>query len=505
LAAVTSPSTGLVPVHIGQPEPSSEQGHLSAAEHEQVRNVFRDQERLRVPGDLDWAKHGLQPRWLGMETSDCAITIEPGYFTGHGLDERRRFIAGAAQRGETALVVTSIGNADGDDPRRPTASFDASVRLADLYTSVGGRRLPAGARPTIAPDLNPADRDLAIRLLTRPQAAPWWTLHLHGMTTIRGDGFGGETQHPAQGQLEPILIDALGDPVVAAWVPSDGSQRWYVLPDGLAWDNVLGWLMHRALPQYAPDVLRRVRSPHFTDPDLQTNDEDAARNALAELEERYALEHERLEQELHEAEAKATPIRYGLLYGSGTELVDAVATVLKDAGLDVVDLDADLGATQSADLLVSAPSASRRLVEIKGSGGPAREDLVSYLVRHLQTWPELRPDLPVDGGVLVVNHQHKVHPTERTEHVYARPEFVETLPVQVLSSLQLFRWWRVQDWTAIRTAILGAGPTPVEVTGTTTVSSQRPAAAQAASISPEPARPAARTGRRAWWGGSRRG
>ncbi|MDT5024675.1 MAG: hypothetical protein QOE61_1101 [Micromonosporaceae bacterium] len=263
-----------------------------------------------------------------------------------------------------------------------------------------------------------------------------------------------------------------------------------MLPDGLAWDNVLGWLMHSALPQYAPDVLRRARSPHFIDPELQTRDETAARTALTELEEGYALERGQLEQELQEAEAKAAPIRYGLLYGSGSELVEAVAAVFTAAGLAVVDLDADLGATQSADLLVSAPGADRFLVEIKGSGGPAREDLVSHLVRHLQTWP----DLPVAGGVLVVNHQHKLHPTERTEQVYARPEFVGTLPVLVVSSLQLFCWWRVRDWAAIRTAILGADPVPAGGIAASPVLTQAPVAAQKASSPPESARPTARAG-----------
>ena len=66
--------------------------------------------------------------------------------------------------------------------------------------------------------------------------------------------------------------------------------------------------------------------------------------------------------------------------------------------------------------------------------GNARENLVSSLVRHLQTWPQLRGDLPVAGGVLVVNHQHKLHPAERAEQVYARREFVETLPVPAVST-----------------------------------------------------------------------
>jgi len=36
-----------------------------------------------------------------------------------------------------------------------------------------------------------------------------------------------------------------------------------------------------------------------------------------------------------------------------------------------------------------------------------------------------------------------------------RPEFVASLPVTVLSTMDLFNWWRLNNWTAVRTAILG--------------------------------------------------
>lgn len=457
---MSSSSTGLVPVHIGQPEPGSDRERMQLAMQQHQRDVGGHEPAPRVPADLAWERHGLQPRWLGMESSDCAIAIEPGVFHNRGAAERDRFLAGAARRGELALVVTVIGDADADGGgwRNPLFAYDASVSTADTYTRITGRRLPTGTRPEIAPNLSPADRDLAIRLLSRPATAAWWALELHGTTTMRGDGYGGPTDHPAQGSLEPILVDSLGDPVVAAWVSPAGDQRWYVLPDSVAWDNVLGWLIHSALPQHAPAVLRRARSPHFVDPDLQTGDELTARTALSDLEARYALERAHLEQELREAEQQAAPVRYGLLYGTGSELVEAVAAVLTAAGLSVVDLDAELGATQSADLLVSAAGFGRRLVEVKGVGGPAQESLVGFVQRHLDTWPQLRPDQPVAGGVLVVNHQHKLPPAERSSQVYARPEFVAALPVPVVSSLQLFHWWRRRDWSAIHAAILGVEP-----------------------------------------------
>jgi hypothetical protein len=81
---------------------------------------------------------------------------------------------------------------------------------------------------------------------------------------------------------------------------------------------------------------------------------------------------------------------------------------------------------------------------------------VEALERHLSTWPALRPAEPLNGpGVLVVNHQHRLHPDERSATVYARPEFVSSLKALVLSSWQLFTWWATDDWEAIRSSVLG--------------------------------------------------
>jgi hypothetical protein len=319
--------------------------------------------------------------------------------------------AAPQRRGELALVVAVIGNVNDDGPRSLLSSFDSSVDLGDIYTSVDGRRLPQGTWPEMVPGLNRADRDLALRLLNRQANRPWWSLHLSGAHLIRGDG-SGEEHHDPKGQLQPILVDALGDPVAAVWIPPAGDQRWYIIPDATEWDNTLDWLIQRALPEYVPDALRRARSPHFVDPDLQTTSERAARQALEELDARYAEERLPLDQTLREAETHARPARYGLLYGTGDELVHAVAQVLADAGLRTVDLDKELEGTRSADLLVGADGPPWCLVEVKSATGAAPEHLVGSLERHLATWPQLRPEQPVTGGVLVVNHQHRQHPPE---------------------------------------------------------------------------------------------
>lgn len=52
-------------------------------------------------------------------------------------------------------------------------------------------------------------------------------------------------------------------------------------------------------------------------------------------------------------------------------------------------------------------------MEVKSVSGNASEKLVEAIRRHLQTWPRVRPAEPVGGGVLIVNHQHKLDPDER--------------------------------------------------------------------------------------------
>jgi hypothetical protein len=438
--SVSSPAHGLVPVHIGQPVPGSEQ-----------EKGWRLPQR--VPDELGWQKHGLEPRWLGMESSDCAVALQPGFYASGGASERDRFLAGAQRRGEIALVVAVIGDVTESGSHNPLSWYDSSVNLSDIGTNLNGRRAPAGSQTELVPGLSAADRDLALRLRTRPGGSPWWSLHLSGSHWERGDGSGSEHYEP-QGRLEPILVDRLGEPVAAVWVPPSGMERWYIIPDATNWDTVLDWLMQQALPEYAPQALRRVRSSHFVDPDLQTADELAARQGLADLEAHYAEEKLHFERALHEAQTRAEPVRYGLLYATGAQLVQAVAQVLTDAGLRTLDLDQELGGTKSADLLVTADGPVWRLVEVKSASGAAPEQLVGDLQRHLTTWPQLRPE-PVTGGVLIVNHQHRLPPSERTAEIYSRPEFVGSLTETVVSTVQLFNWWRAGERTTIRSTVLG--------------------------------------------------
>ena len=187
------------------------------------------------------------------------------------------------------------------------------------------------------------------------------------------------------------------------------------------------------------------------DPDLLTRAESEAQNALRALDDEYERRRAGLLEQLDEAQAQADPIRDGLLYGTAKELERTVAAVLSEAGMTVTDLDAILGDTSSADLLAELDT-RRRLIEVKSAGGNAGEKLMGQLEDHMRNWPPNGQD-PVEGGVLIVNHQHRRPPAERSDVVYDRSDFLRNLTARVISTRQLYDWWRSAAWDQIRDAI----------------------------------------------------
>jgi hypothetical protein len=357
------------------------------------------------------------------------------------------FAADTAWTDDTAWNVSGTGGG-------------SSVALADTMCAVNGQRLPTATTVTLATGLEDVDADLGKRLLNRPPNAAWWSLSLDGDTTESMAG-GPPVHHPAVGELVPILVDPLSNPVVAVWLSPDARIRWYIVPDDLNWNVVLDWLTHQAIPTYVPAAAQRYRSSSFVDTSLLTPAESHARQALADMETRHAEERDHLEAVLADAREAAEPVRDGLFYGTGDTLVDAVAAVLRDAGFDVVNLDEELGATLSADLLATLGD-HRRLIEVKSAGRKASETLLNDLRRHLQTWPELRPELPVGGGALIVNHQYRLPPADRSPAVYSRREFVATLTEPVIAVQALFDWWRTKDWPFLQRAVMNTDNLPPE-------------------------------------------
>lgn len=436
---------GLIPVLVGLRDPAGPDAPPSPGPHE----------RSRLDGrGIDWTALGVDPRWVGMESSDCAAALKPGIYDSDGARERDRYIAGAARRGETAVLFSPIGNADGTR-RNIFSTYEASVSLSLGSGSVCGRRLPQGATVGLAGDLNRADRDLALRLKNWAPSA-WWSVKLEASEVVFDGGGGPLGAVGPDGNLTSILTDGLGDPVVAVWTSPELDLRWYIVPYGTDWPTVIDWLVQQALPAYVPGAQRRAHSRGHIDEDLQTAEETAARLAITGLEERYEREKKALEKQFRTATEEAAPVRDGLLYGTGGVLVDTVRTVLATAGFEVHDLDAELGGPKSADLL-AVRDASRCLIEVKSASGSAGEGLVGDLQRHISTWPTLQPaQHPVTHAALVVSHQCRRPPRDRSSQVYTRPEFVSALPFPVISARQLFDWWRAADWPAVRNAIVAS-------------------------------------------------
>jgi hypothetical protein len=332
---------------------------------------------------------------------------------------------------------------------------DDSIHLGRIESTISSRTLGMGARVRTASDLGDADSHLALRLLSCTPALPWRALSLHGVTH---EAYNGRIHHPAQGMLEPIIETELGEPVVAAWVSPDGIERRYVLPVETPWSVLLQWLIEQALPEFVPAAMRRARRQLANDHTTMTRRERDARAALTELEAGYVTRRADLERELEDAQAAASAVRDGLLYGTGRPLVDAVNSVLESAGITVVDLDDQLGGTKNADLLCSYGGRSR-LVEVKSASGNASERAYEDLVRHLREWEKLPGSTPVEGGALVLNHQHRAVPHERSPKPYTRPEFLAAQTEPVIPTLDLFEAWREEDGDAVRRLLFGdAGP-----------------------------------------------
>lgn len=444
-----------VPVHVGS-EPPATWDDIAARQTEYAEDASPWLKQKRRPtvadGALKWSALGFEPRWVGFDTADCVAALQPSIFSGQGADEFNRFRQGAESRGETALVISPIGKLDGGETRNVFSRHDDSISLTRFESTIGSQPLGKGARVRAVNSLGHADSQLALRLLTCNPALPWRGLSLHGVTFEAYNG--PAVHHPAQGTLEPIIETELGEPVVAAWVSPDGVERRYVVPIETPWPVLLKWLLEQALPEFVPGAMRRARRQLASDTNTMTRRERDARAALADLDTDYATRRAELKHELAESQTAASAVRDGMLYGTGTPLVDAVRSVLESADVRVVDLDDELGGTKNADLLCSYGGRSR-LVEVKSAGGNAPERAYEDLVRHLREWDQLPGSTPVDGGALVLNHQHRMVPHERNPNPYSRPEFLRAQTEPVITTLALFNAWREEDVDGVRRLIFG--------------------------------------------------
>lgn len=128
--------------------------------------------------------------------------------------------------------------------------------------------------------------------------------------------------------------------------------------------------------------------------------------------------------------------------------------------MKVVDLDEELEGTKNADLLCSFGGRAR-LVEVKSASGLAPERAYQDLIRHLREWEQLPASTPVEGGALVMNHQHRLAPGERRRKPYERPEFLAAQTEPAITTLDLFAAWREEDADAVRRLLFQDLSSPV--------------------------------------------
>src|SRR5918996_2044691 len=69
----------------------------------------RQQRPTLAAPDFPWGDFGVEPRFIGSESIDCVAALQPNIFHGHGADELNRYLSGATTRGETALLISMIG------------------------------------------------------------------------------------------------------------------------------------------------------------------------------------------------------------------------------------------------------------------------------------------------------------------------------------------------------------------------------------------------------------
>ena len=413
------------------------------------RGVSFEEGKRPVLVDVDWAAAQFEPRWLGEETTDCLVAMNP--VVGQELD---RFLDGCRRREEVAMLMHST-----DEEDLETHNIFGSQSTYDIlpWTSrIVATLLPAGGAVHVATGATGEDRDLANRLAQRTHA--WSRQELVGMD-VSPPRVTPKTVKPPQGELIPLVQNGAGETVVAVWVSPDGMERHYILPPDVDWGVVASWLAGHALYEFNITAMRRHQRPGSSHPDLRTAREATAIAALEDFDARVAADRKLLADEARAAVTEGDEMRDRLFFGRSAALVAAVTDLFTWAGIVVTDLDALYVKTKSADLYCSWNGRSR-LVEVKSAGSAAASD-TTYLAmkKHLDVWRAAKDRDPVEGGALVINHDFKTDPLERSRAPFPNKEFTDAMTESVITVRELFDAWRCDDRAAVRELLFPGGAT----------------------------------------------
>jgi hypothetical protein len=379
--------------------------------------------------EFEWPEF-VYVRRDGSDTGTCAAAVCTS-----ASPETARYLEGAKRRGEIGLGIQEMQGL-------PGAPHSYSLPYAP--GSILATALPSDVIPELAEGLTPEDKDLALRVRANKDI-DWSTLSLQG-------GDLGAT-------FQPLLIDALGKPVVACWIPTGlREQRWYIIPRGCKWEPIRDWLIYKAIPEFVSEAANRVYQLASIEDKFRTEAERDASAALEAFDKRAETERGRLEAESETAESEANAVRVPLLYKAGDDLKGAVEIALRSCGFEVEDLDEKFGEPLSGDLLASFKG-KHWLIDPKAATGSPSEDEVSSVAKHLNTWSELGRQEKLQHAILVWNHHTKRPPAARPSVPYSRKEFVQgvlpNLRVTVISSMALCRWWASGDCEGLISAVTG--------------------------------------------------
>ncbi len=244
----------------------------------------------------------------------------------------------------------------------------------------------------------------------------------------------------------PLVTDADGNAYAAIYQPIQAAREVIYLPDDLApsrqWVTLALERWAEEDPEAFPVVADWTHRPEW-----MTSGELAAFATVQRTAQELAIETERLEQALRDARLALDEQRLQsengqrlLLTGTGDDLVDCVADVLRQLGFDVEDRD-ETGARHKLEDLRVRDGRWTAIGEVKGySAGGSTKDLLS-LGRFSRAY-EREVGSPPDAQWYIVNQFRKQDPDLRKLLLRGQDEDVDEFAKDgglVIDTRALFR------------------------------------------------------------------
>lgn len=154
-----------------------------------------------------------------------------------------------------------------------------------------------------------------------------------------------------------------------------------------------------------------------------------------------------------------------VLWSKDDELVEAVATLLRELGFDVTEVDQELepGEAKWEDLRIRAPESNTQILgEVKGYPNDARVKDLSQLRTQRERHLKLKSEEPTSWWIFN-DHRNTPDPSDRPPSLRGHVDRVETQGVVAIPTRDLYRLWRAVGVGEIsadeaRALLVGAPP-----------------------------------------------